>query len=571
MKRLLHILLLVIVIGAQSAFAGAHTHLKFEVRGIRHGMGMNVISRLKIERKEWKPMLTPAEVERFSQQTLRAVSEAVMPYGYYHAQAASAIRKVSDGWKITYYVRAGQPVEIKKVDIEISGAGSDNAKIKRFVKQFPLRRGDVFNSIIYSEAKDKLFDVINNQGYIKAAARASKVLVNTENNTAEIILHLQSNERYYFGKMHFNDNDYASEFMQRFNRFNTDEPFSSNKILDYQQDMNNSRYFKQVLVMPDFESAVDNRIPLETSIVPVNARRYAFGIGYGSFTKFRFTAGMNFRRLTDTGQSLDAQLKLSSVLSGLALKYFIPGRDPLTEQWVIGANYQKFEPKSGSSHSWSTAFGYTKKYHHWNLASNINYLRESYTVLPQPRRDSQLLFPNLNLAYLKTDNIVQPTYGRSLNFILQGASSNILSSTSFMQGEVKGKLFMSPFSFAHVILRGDIGYTVVHDLNDLPLSMRYFAGGITTVRGYPDSSIGPGKYLTVASIEYRHHIAYDFSGAAFYDIGTASNHFNTPLNRGAGVGIVYESIVGPIKLYAARGLSKKSQPWQIELSLGPEF
>lgn len=570
MKRLL-LILLTTLFAVQTAFADTHTHLKFEIRGINNLMGQNVISRLKIERKDVKRIMTPAEVENFSRQSLTAVSAAVMPYGYYHASATSSIRQESDGWKITYFVSKGQPVLVKKVDIEISGAGEGNTKIQKFVKQFPLRSGDIFNSIIYSDAKDKLFDVINNQGFIKAAARESKVLVNTDNNTAVIILHLQTNERYYFGKMHFNKNDYSAEFMQRFNRFHSDEPFSSSKILEYQQDMNNSRYFKQVLVMPDFEGAENYQIPLQTSIVPVNARRYAFGIGYGTFTKFRFTAGVNFRRLTDTGHSLDAQLKLSSVLSGVAMKYFIPGRNPLTEQWVIGANYQKFVPKNGASNSWSTAFGYTKKFHHWNVAGNINYLRERYFAFNEPKRDSQLLYPNLDFSYLKTDSIVQPTYGRALNIGIQGASNNMMSSTSFLQGEVKGKILVSPFSFAHLILRGDVGYTVVHDLNDLPLSMRYFAGGMTTVRGYEDSSIGPGRFLTVASIEYRNHIAYDISGAVFYDIGTASNHFGTPLKRGAGVGLVYESIIGPIKIYAEHGINNPKHPWQYELSLGPEF
>lgn len=570
MKRLL-LILLSAVFAVQTAFADTHTHLKFEIRGINNMMGTNVISRLKIERKDYQRILTPAQVENFSQQTLTAVREAVMPYGYYHAQATSTLQKDKDGWKITYYVSKGQPVLVKKVDIKVSGAGADNEKILKHIKKFPLHVGDIFNSTIYSGGKDKLFDVINNQGYIKAVARESKVLVNTDNNTAVIILHLQTNERYYFGKMHFNENEYSAEFMQRFNRFHEDEPFSSSKVLEYQQDMSNSRYFKQVLVMPDFESTVNNHIPLQTSIVPINARRYAFGIGYGTLTKFRFTAGVTFRRLTDTGHSLDAQLKLSSILSGVALKYFIPGRDPLTEQWVLGANYQKFVPQNGASNSWSTAFGYSKKYPHWTAAANINYLRERYFAFNEPKRDSQLLYPNLNLSYLKTDDIVQPTYGRALNFTLQGASNNMLSSTSFLQGEMKGKLLMSPFSFAHVILRGDIGYTVVHDLNDLPLSMRYFAGGMTTVRGYKDSSIGPGKYLTVASIEYRNHIAYDISGAVFYDIGTASDHFGTPMKRGVGVGLVYESIVGPIKIYAEHGIDNPRHPWQYELVMGPEF
>ena len=134
-----------------------------------------------------------------------------------------------------------------------------------------------------------------------------------------------------------------------------------------------------------------------------------------------------------------------------------------------------------------------------------------------------------------------------------------------------GKLFMTPFDFAHIIMRGDFGYTVVRDLNDLPLSMRFFAGGMNSVRGYPEVWIGPGKYLGVASIEYRNHIAYDISGAIFYDVGTATNHFGSGLYRGAGVGLVYESPLGPIKLYIARAMNKRGHPRSVEFSMGPEF
>lgn len=571
MKKLRLILFIIILIGVQSAIAANSEQLKFHVYGVSGAIRTNVASRLIVERKEFSEPVTAAAVARFAKASQRAVQAAIEPYGYFHAVVRSDISKESYGYKISYTIRLGQPVRVTSVDVKITGPGADNGKIRNTARQFPLKRGDIFNSTIYAAARDKLFDVISNQGFIKVSARDTKVIVNTDTNAAAIILHLQTNERYYFGKVIFNQTDYSEEFMSRFNVFRDDEPFSTNKILKYQQDMNGTRYFKQALVIPDFEHIEDYHIPVHTSVVPVNQRRYDFGLGYGTFTGPRLTAGVNFRRLGRAGQALDAQLKLSSVLSGVALKFYIPGYDPLTEQWVLGANYQKFVPKNGKSYLRSIAFGYTKKLHHWTLAANINYLRENFRVESQPQQDSQLLYPNLNLSYIKADNIVQPTFGRSFNFVLQGAASDIFSTTSFAQGIVKGKLFFTPVSFAHIILRGDQGYTVVHDLNDLPLSMRFFAGGMTTIRGFPDSSIGPGKYLTVGSIEYRNHIAYDFSGAVFYDIGTATNHYDKPWNRGAGVGIVYESVVGPIKLYVARALSKKGDPYQIELSMGPEF
>lgn len=571
MKRSLFILITICMLAALPVSAMMKPELMLGVQGIDGEMRENVLARLRIEREEVNDSVNAAGVSHFAKVSVAAVRAAIAPYGYFKPVVTTEIRHEANVWRIIYHVQPGRPVRVRSIQIKVVGGGSDNAKILRTIKEFPLKAGDIFNSTIYTSARDKLFDVASNQGYIKAIARDAKIVVNTDTFTADIHLTLETNQRYYFGKMTFDQNVYSEEFINRFNIFNRNEPFSSNKLLRYQQDMNNSRYFKQVIVIPDLDHANDVYVPISTSIVPVNYRRYAFGLGYGTFTGPRFTAGMNFRRLTDSGHALDALLKLSTVLSGLGFKYYIPGQDPLNEQWILGLNYQKFVPKNGTSNSKTLTFGYSRKMHHWQLAANMNYLWERYKITNQPSRDSQLLYPNLNLTYLKADNVVQPTYGHSLNLVLQGASSDLISTTSFLQGEVKGKLFMTPVSFAHIILRGDVGYTLVHDLNDLPLSMRFFAGGMTSVRGFADSSIGPGKYLGVASIEYRNHIAYDVSGAVFYDIGTAANSFDTPLNRGAGVGLVYESVVGPIKLYVARALSKEGHPYQIEFSMGPEF
>src|SRR3990167_1387230 len=413
MKRILLTILFCGILSAMPAFAIDGPVLKIEVRGIQGNVRANVESRLLIERKAVDGHLSADAVEHFARTSLSAVRDAMAPYGYYQPAVSTEMRRDGRVWKLTYNIRAGAPVRIQSVNIHITGPGAENGKIKRFVKLFPLKTGDIFNATIYTSARDNLFDVVNNQGYVKAIARESKVLVNTETHTAAINLILDTKERYFFGKLTFNNSVYDPEFMQRFNMFNEDEPFSSKKLLQYQQDMNNSRYFKQVIVIPDIAGAEDLHIPLQASIVPINYRRYAFGLGYGTFTQLRFTAGVTFKRLTDTGQSLDAQLKLSSVLSGVALKYFIPGKNPLTQQWIIGANYQKFIPKNGFSLSKSVAFGYSEKMHHWQVATNMNYLWERYRIKSEPRHNSQLLYPNLNLSYLKTDSIVQPTYGRS--------------------------------------------------------------------------------------------------------------------------------------------------------------
>lgn len=570
-KHLKSLLLICLLSGISTAFAAPAPALTLKVQGVAGDMQKNVESRLLIERREVDGHLDAAQVAAFARESVAAVRAALQPYGYYSPQVTSDVQQNESGWLVRYQVTLGEPVIVREVHLDINGEGRDNKKIRRAAAQFPLQVGSIFNSVIYTTARDKLYDVISNEGYIKAVTKDSKVLVNTATHSAVIHLTINTNQRYYFGKVTFSKNAYDPEFMKRFDVFKPNEPFSSDKLLQYQQDMNNSRYFKQVLVIPDLSGAHDNVVPIQASAVPANYRRYDFGLGYGTLTKLRLTAGVQLRRLTDTGQSLEAITKLSTVLSGVGVKYNIPGANPLTEQWNIGANYQQFSPKNGYSRSKTLTFGYTQKWRRWQMGLNINYLWERYKVNTQPYHNSQLLYPSLNLSYVRTDNIVQPTFGRSLNFTLEGASSNALSSSSFIQGELKGKLFVTPFSFGHFILRGNLGYTVVNDLNDLPLSMRFFTGGMNSIRGYEDSGIGPGKYLGVGSIEYRNHIAYDISGAVFYDVGTATNHIGTPLNTGVGVGLVYESVVGPIKLYFAEAISKPGHPRSVVFSMGPEF
>lgn len=570
-KRPLFLLLTCLLLGISTAMAAQLPALTLQVKGVQGEMQKNVELRLQIERREVDSHLNAAEVAAFARDSVAAVRAALQPYGYYSPVVTSEVQQSSAGWVVKYQIMPGTPVVVREVNVNITGEGRDNKKIRRAASSFPLQSGDIFNSVIYTKARDKLFDVISNEGYIKAVTKDSKVLVNTETHSAIINLTINTNQRYYFGKVSFSKNAYDPEFMQRFDIFKPNEPFSSDKLLQYQQDMNNSRYFKQVLVIPDLTNTNGDMVPIQASAIPANYRRYDFGLGYGTLTKLRVTAGIQLRRLTDTGQSLEAITKLSTVLSGVGVKYYIPGANPLTEQWNIGANFQKFSPKNGYSRSKTVTFGYTHKWRRWTLAANMNYLWERYKVTTQPYHNSQLIYPSLNLSYVKTDNIVQPTYGRSLNFTLEGASSNALSSSSFLQGELKGKLFMTPFSFGHLILRGNLGYTVVKDLNDLPLSMRFFTGGMNSIRGFGDSAIGPGKYLGVGSIEYHQHIAYDISGAAFYDVGTATNHIGTPLDRGVGVGLVYESVVGPIKLYLAEAISKPGHPRSVVFSMGPEF
>lgn len=544
-----------------SASTFAADKIQFEIKGISGAALKNVRTRLETAE------LTAIDKKDFVAHASDDIRKALEPYGYFKAQIDF---KINEHTAIVT-IQPGPALTIADVDIKITGAGKDAPELKKFLANFPLKPGKVLVTAKYDKAKEELFQIANDQGYLKATLEKKEIRINRKTNTASIKLYFNTGMRYYFGHVFFGPSPFAPDFLQRFVSFDQNEPFSSEKLIKFQQDLRSSRYFRDVEATPAFDQANHDHIPIQVAVTPQKSQRYDAGIGYGTYTGARFTLGTEFRRVTQTGQHFNAQLKLSSVLSGLTAKYYIPGNNPITDQYMIGANIQYFAPKNGTSFSQTLSASYDKKFPDWQRSISLNYLNERYRVIDKPTHISQIFYPSLNLSRVKADNMIYPRLGAMLNLTLQGASQNLFSRTDFFQGEIKGKYIFSPTDASRVILRGDLGYTVVENLNQLPLSLRYFAGGLGSVRGYPYNTLGPGKYLQVGSAEIQHRIIGNWSGALFYDVGNASDTFNGEFKRGEGAGIVYRSLIGPIQLYVGRAMSKPGKPYSIEFSIGPDF
>ena len=116
---------------------------------------------------------------------------------------------------------------------------------------------------------------------------------------------------------------------------------------------------------------------------------------------------------------------------------------------------------------------------------------------------------------------------------------------------------------------------------DVPPSLRFFAGGDQSVRGYGYETLSPendngvpvgGRYVMVGSAEYQYEFVDNWRAAVFVDHGNAVNDLFDPLATGAGVGIRWVSPVGPLRLDVAKGLDPEfGGGWRIHFSMGPEL
>ncbi len=569
--NLLRLIFIITIVLIAAPVVYAKERLILAISGIEGDALSNVQARLDVEQASYQGELTPRDIENFYRDAPENIKKALEPYGYFNPEITSKLTENHSVWAAQFKIKPGPALHINSVQISVTGPGKNNLEIQTFIKNFPIKKNQVLLIDHYEKTKEAFFEVVNNQGYLKAKLDKKEIRIDTQQHTADIILEMNTGPQYYFGSINYSQSGYAPSFLKRFNTIQEGQPFSSLKLLQFQQNLNSSRYFKNVSVTPEFDQTNDNKVPTNVDITLPKSQQYNIGAGYGTFTGPRLTLGMDLRHIGDSGQHFAAQMKLSSVLSGLSAKYYIPGDNPLTDQYTLGLNIQRFLPKNGESFSEALSAAYVKQKGLWRHTLSLNALNDLYKQNEERLRNSHLLYPSYNISRISADDIINPKFGNSLNFTIQGSSSNLLSTTSFFQAELKGKYIISPTQASRLIFRGDLGYTVVNDLNQLPLTLNFFAGGINSVRGYPFDSIGPGRYLRVGSVELQHKIAGDLSGAAFYDFGNASDHFDDSLNRGDGLGLIYTSAIGPIKLYVGRAESKKGKPMAVELSIGPEL
>ena len=178
--------------------------------------------------------------------------------------------------------------------------------------------------------------------------------------------------------------------------------------------------------------------------------------------------------------------------------------------------------------------------------------------------------------------MIRPTQGFLYTGDLHGTHQVLGSDTYLLQFITSGSYILPLPWRLSVRARMTAGITIFSDaLTDLPPSLRFFAGGDQSVRGYSYQSLAPldaqgqvvgGKNLLTGSVELERAIFESWGVSVFYDAGNAFDSFNgLTLFQGAGVGLHYYTRVGALNLSLARQVGIDNPGYYIHFTVGFEL
>ncbi len=579
--RTLTVALVLAALGA-AALADAAT-LRVEIEGLDDArLRDNVNTFLQIRRLADRPEPDAARIAWAHAQASGEIRTALEPFGYYAPEVEASLEREGETWIARYRIRPGEPVRIAAVEVRVDGEARTDPAFAELLARDPLAPGQVLEHARYEDFKRALQGLATERGYFDAKLETAEIRVDAPAHRADIVLHLDAGARYRFGSVSFAQDPriLRDDVLARYNRIQPGQPYLAADLLDLQTALGDSDYFDTIAVDASPARAEHRDIPVEVALTPRKRKRYTYGLGYGTDTGVRGRAAFEDRYVNDSGHKLTTDLRLSTIKSTLSAEYKLPGEDPRNDEIALRAGEAR--ERSTAKDSDTALIGVTRRLQDgpWQRLLSLDYQAERFRNDEGGRTTTKLLIPGGNWTRTVTGgDPLEVSSGYRLSLGLRGAAEPLLSDLSFVQASA-GLKWIVPLSAAgRLLARADLGTTFASDFERLPSSLRFYAGGDNSVRGYGYQVIGPrnaedkvvgGKRLAVASLEYEHRVYDRWGLAAFVDAGDAFDD-SPSIKLGAGLGLRWASPVGPIRLDFAHGFDEPGDPLRIHFTLGPDL
>ena len=578
-RSLLFVLLcLSLILTAETLMA--KTSIQVKIEGVDGEILDNLKAVMTIYQEKEKDNLSDWRIQRMHELAQPEIHKALEPFGYYSATISDDLEQTEQGWQASYTITLGTPVIVTDVDISIRTEGEAAAEIENVVDNFPLKKDMILDHRLYEEGKKKVLQQLEALGYIDAIYQQSKVRVDVDGRGVEIQLLVDSGPRYLFGETHFDQELLVPEFLAGYINYNRGDPYSRGKLVELQQTLSRTNYFGRVIVRGEVDKAEGLYIPISVELSdPEYYNRYTFGIGYATDEGVRGTIGWENRLFNRYGHNVSSELKLAEREKSVEFLYRIPLQDPRYDSLFFGARYNR--------ESWedtdTTILKGNVGFEHTGSRFAYNYGLELHDERFEVGSESDERFLPVGKLYLSriiADNPVDTRHGILLSVSLKAAAEDLFADTTFGQSLVSGKIITTPFDGLRLIGRFAFGATAVDSVEDLPPSLRFYAGGDKSVRGFgyrelasrnEEGTLIGGKYLLFGSVELEKQVYENWSMAAFFDTGKAVNDLSEDLGRGVGIGARYRLPFGQIRVDVASAISEDDTPLRLHLTIGGDL
>jgi outer membrane protein insertion porin family len=519
-----------------------------------------------------------------------------------------------DGLEVVIRIDEGQQYRVGKVEI-----GGDLIQDgKQMLKQVKLTTGQIFRGSRLREDISTITDMYSDKGF--AFVQVDPVTkISAPEKKVDVALVITKGPPVYFNRILIAGNTKTRDKVVRRELEATEqELYSGTKVTQSRNALQRTGYFEDVQLTTK-KTAQPDTVDLLVDVKEGPTGTFSIGAGYSGGNGFLFNAGISEKNLFGRGQSLNGTFAIGSKQQDFIVSYNepyfndtkvalgltafntetdYPDFDERKLGMAVTTSYplrgftlpfwgdRKSEASKGSDElnreapltMWdymrgTMAYEFTK-----DTISNIESGAPASIQDAKGNSLTSAVIPGF--TYDSRDHFFSPTEGTKSLFAVKIAGLG--GDSRFVKTDIGARwyypLLKDPnWGGSYVLsLGGALGYGVGYanassNGHDLPLFERYFPGGLNSVRGFADRSLGPkengdvvgGDKQAVMNVELLFPIAeqYGLRGVAFFDVGQAFSSSQNiswgEFRRSVGMGARWMSPFGPLRVELGFPLNKK--------------
>ena len=567
-----------------SSAAGATTTLKFSVVGIQGEQKKNVLAYLGAVPE------SDENRRNFVVSARDKVESALQALGYYQPEIEIDLQRTEPKWRLSIVVNAGEPVRVRDINIQILGAAANDDNFTRLTSDIGFSSGDVLHHGRFDSFRENVLSLGQRRGYLRGEIVASRIEVQVEAGTADVMLWYESGPRLRFGEIIVDNTLIDSDLFDSMLTFQPGDYFDQVRLQELQSLLQRTNYFSSVIVLPQRKRSLGDRVPIMVNLQRAKRHSFDVGLGYSTDTEERMSLTWRTPRINRHGHSQQTRLEYSPINPSGRFTYSIPISDPLTDVVQLWARVEENEFGDIDSRQNELGIKRETKNRNWIYGYSLRELNESWDIAGYSASNDYLLFGGSVSRRTHRGSIVDPEWGFSQLYTVEAAADQVGSDLDLLRFTAALRYVMTPVPRNRLVTRLDLGRVKIAngDRRDLAPSLAFFAGGSQSIRGYAYQSLGDeltvvepngetktlvvgGDRLVIGSLEYQYYFTGTWRGALFVDAGDAFDRGEFDANVGAGFGVHYVTPVGAVRVELANSVSEDDPSWRLVFAIGAEF
>ena len=542
--------------------------------------------------------------DQYSRQKLSADLEKLksfyMNQGYLEFNVESTQVSISPDKQdvfITVNVVEGERYQVSSV--KLAGEFSvPEDELRNLVK---VKAGDVFSRERLNDSTKAISERLGKEGYAFANVNAAPE-IDKEKRKVAFTIFVDPGKRVYVRRINVTGNTKTrDEVVRREVRQMEGGWYDADRVSASKQRLDRLGYFTEVVVDTPAVPGTSDQIDVNLAVVEKPTGNLMLGVGTSSTDKIILSGSISQNNFLGSGNNVSVQVNSAKSYRTYAFSY----TNPYFTQDGVSQGFDVYHRTVNTS---STAIAY---YTSSSTGAGIRFgfpigEKESLGIglgidstnitttsdSPQYYQDFVDKFGNRNLSLPLTlnwasdskDNYFFPTKGTyqraGIELALPGGD------LKYYRANYQLQHFIPLNSKFTIMLNGELGYANGYGGMDLPFFKNFYAGGVSSVRGYKASSLGQpwdnteykigGNRRVVANAE----LLWGFPGMEktfrmgwFFDAGQvyqADEKFDlSQLRYSTGISAAWISPMGPLKFSFGRPLNKsatdKSEAFQFQM------